>query len=130
MKPKTVLSLSGGALLGLAMVAPASLTANQPVPARGDELFKQRCQSCHSVDEGGPAIVGPNLAGVVGRKAGATEFRYTPAMKDSGITWTHDQLDAYLAAPMELVPGTRMVVKVPDESARKAIIEYLTENGE
>ncbi|OYU00804.1 MAG: cytochrome C [Sphingomonadaceae bacterium PASS1] len=99
-----------------------------PPAANGETLFRQRCQVCHSVDVTKPAGVGPNLRGVVGRKAAAvTSFNYSTAMKQSNITWTQANLDRYLAAPTKIVPGTRMVIAVSDATQRAAIIKYLSQ---
>jgi cytochrome c len=93
--------------------------------ADGGALFKQRCQMCHTVDAGKPAGLAPNLAGVVGRKAASTAFNYSPALKASGLTWSKATLDSFLTAPMKLVPGTRMVIAIPDPQQRAAVIAYL-----
>ncbi|MEZ5742331.1 MAG: c-type cytochrome [Sphingomonadaceae bacterium] len=91
----------------------------------GEGIFASRCAACHSNAPGGPAIVGPNLHGVYGRAAGSGEFRYSPALKNSGITWDREQLDGYLTSPMKHVPGTRMVVGLSDADQRGAVIDYL-----
>lgn len=84
------------------------------------------CQSCHSAEKDGGSRVGPNLYGVVGRKAGTVaDYRYSPAMRNSGIVWTADTLDRFLAAPAQTVPGTRMGTSVPDAARRRAVIAYL-----
>jgi cytochrome c len=92
---------------------------------KGDQIFKQRCQACHTVKPGAAGMLGPNLSGVVGRKAGATEFRYSLALKAANIKWDATSLDRFLNAPTKLVPGTRMVVSVSDAAQRKAIVDYL-----
>lgn len=91
----------------------------------GAELFKQRCQACHSDTAGKPAGVGPNLAGVVGRKAGSTSYNYSAALKSSGLTWTKSNLDQFLSGPAKKVPGTRMVMTISDKAQRAALIAYL-----
>ena len=85
------------------------------------------CTSCHSLKPGEPSRAGPNLAGVVGRKAGAVPgFAYSPAMSASGVVWDHETLDRFLANPSAAMPGTRMsFAGVPDPAKRAAIIEYL-----
>ena len=114
---------------GIPVVAAASVMAISPVPAQsapnGQTLFNQRCAACHSVAAGGPAKTGPNLRGVVGRKAGATKYAYSPAMKNSKLVWTKPTLDKYLAAPKKVVPGTKMVIGITDAAQRKAIVDYL-----
>lgn len=108
----------------LVLCAPAIAMAAPPAPD-GQQLFRQRCQACHSVEPGKSARVGPNLAGVVGRKAASAQFNYSAALKKSGLTWTRENLDRFLAAPAKTVPGTRMVIGVTDAAQRKALIDYL-----
>ena len=95
-------------------------------PADGDMVFRQRCQACHVIAAGKPPMVGPNLYGVVNRKAASTAFpRYSEALKTSGLTWTRANLDRYLTAPAKMVPGTKMAVALPDPAQRTAVIDYL-----
>lgn len=102
------------------------LTQEQAVGApNGDQLFRQRCAMCHSVDRARTTPLGPNLVGVVGRKAGATTFAYSPQLKASGLTWNAATLDRYLAAPTRVVPGTKMVIAVPNPAERAALVSYL-----
>lgn len=115
------------ALLATVVATGASL---QPVGAaapgpNGEALFRQRCQSCHSVTPGRNTPLGPSLIGVVGRKAAATPFNYSPALKASGLTWNRATMDRFLAAPSRTVPGTRMVIAVSDGAQRAALIGYL-----
>lgn len=82
------------------------------------------CRSCHSVrpDENG---IGPTLHGIYGQPAARQKFAYSPALKGSGLTWDAATLDKWLQGPMKLVPGTRMVMGVPDAEQRQAVIEYM-----
>lgn len=93
---------------------------------KGKAAFLQ-CGACHSLTPESGAKVGPSLAGVVGRKAGsAADYQYSEAMAASGITWTPEELDAFLTAPSAKVPGTKMVFAgIADADKRKALIEYL-----
>lgn len=117
-----------GLALPLALAAMASAQeaafAADDAPA-GETVFRQRCQACHSATSGQPARIGPNLAGVVGRKAAATAFNYSPALKASGITWTRANLDRFLTGPSRMVPGTRMAVALTDNAQRAALINFL-----
>jgi cytochrome c len=97
----------------------------QSVSVSGDTLFKQRCAMCHSVDAASKPGVGPNLRGVVGRKAATGGFKFSPALAGSKLTWSSANLDRYLKAPSKMVPGTRMVLAVSDAAQRKALIDYL-----
>jgi nitrite reductase (NO-forming) len=75
--------------------------------AAGRQVFK-KCQACHSL-EPGKTILGPSLAGIVGRKSAVdANFSYSPAMKQAALTWDPSTLDAYLAEPAKIVPGNRM----------------------
>src|SRR5476649_1821509 len=76
----------------------------------GERTFNQQCKSCHTVEKGGPSTLGPNLFGVIGRKAGsAAGFASSDAMKTSGITWDEASLADYLKDPAAKVPETKMV---------------------
>lgn len=118
---KLAIALAAGA--AIAAVGMAGSASAQT--ASGDQLFKQRCAACHSITpKSGP--IAPTLAGVVGRKSGTAAFPgYSPALKAAGIVWTQAKLDTFLAAPMKVVPGTRMVTAVPAAADRKALIGYL-----
>src|SRR5215472_17644188 len=94
--------LSGVALSCFAAPPPA-----QTDVAAGREVFRM-CQACHSLDPG-RNLIGPSLAGLIGRKAGtASGFDYSEAMKQANITWDGKSLDAYLADPQKVVPGNKM----------------------
>jgi len=99
-----------------------------PVQAQapdGAGMFRQRCSSCHASEADKPAGIGPDLFGVVGRKAASTGYAYSPALKASGLTWDKATLDRFLSGPGALVPGTKMPVSVSDPAQRAAIIAYL-----
>ena len=90
----------------------------------------QKCYSCHSVDPKETKLSGPNLAGVIGRRAASQPgFEYSPAMRkagEAGLVWSGETLERYLADPSEMVPDTTMSfpgMRNPDE--RRAVIEYL-----
>jgi cytochrome c len=118
---RTSALVAGAASILLAMPAHA---APERV-AEGESLFRTRCASCHSA-EAGQNRVGPHLAGIIGRKAGSVEgARYSPSLQSSDITWTDQNLDAFLANPRQTAPGTTMLVNLPSESDRGAVIEYL-----
>ena len=117
----------GPAAVGVIGALVVSSAQAQDVGA-GERLFKRHCGICHIAEKDSTRrLQGPNLFGLVGRKAGTFEgFRYSEANKNSGIVWTPETLEPYLADPRGVIKGTTMAfvgVKKPDE--RKAIIEYL-----
>jgi cytochrome c len=93
---------------------------------KGQKLFEE-CRACHALEKGAKDTVGPDLHGVFGRKAGsAGDFRYSPAMKRSGITWTPETLDAYVADPQKAVPQNRMpYAGMPEARDRTDLIAYM-----
>ncbi|WP_260925546.1 c-type cytochrome [Novosphingobium sp. 9] len=100
-------------------------TAPAPVAAAGAPAGFAVCQSCHSV-QAGVNSVGPSLAGIYGSKAGAVPgYSFSPALANSGIVWDEKSLDTWLQGPMQMVPGTKMVISVSDPARRKAVIAYL-----
>ena len=96
-----------GAALG-AIVSFAGEDERACDPARGRQVFV-KCQVCHTADAGGPHVVGPNLHGVIGRKAGtAPGFNYSHAFQDADFTWDREKLDRYLADPAAFVDSNWM----------------------
>jgi cytochrome c len=99
------------ALKSIVIAAMAGLFASQALAAdaKNGAVVFERCVICHSNTKGAPAKIGPNLFGVVGRKAGSTpEFAYSAAMKSAGFVWTTEKLTAYAQHPQAVVPGNRM----------------------
>ena len=93
--------------------------------ARGEARF-QDCAACHKL-EAGVNNVGPSLHEIFERKAGAiADFRYSPSMKRSGITWTPETLDRFIADPQATVPANRMpYAGMANSSDRSDLIAYL-----
>src|SRR5579859_1549276 len=85
------------------------------------------CSACHTTTADGANSMGPNLRGVVGRKAGtAPGFQYSQAMRKSGIRWTPQELNSFLTDVTAKVPGTLMPFPgLPDAQDRQAVITYL-----
>jgi cytochrome c len=96
-------------------------------PAKGKKLFA-RCAACHSVDANVNKI-GPSLHGIIGRPAGAiADFKYSDAMKNSGVTWDAATIDKYITKPKELIPGNKMIFPgMPKPVDRADLISYLKE---
>ena len=112
-------------LAAIVLVAAANAAHADGDAARGEKRFEE-CVACHSTERGANAV-GPTLHGVFERKAGAlADYRYSPALKRSGITWTAQTLDAFIADPQQVVPANRMpYAGMPDAGARADLIAYL-----
>lgn len=110
----------------LSMFALSGCLLASPLWAQSPPAVFERCQACHAGTEA-TKDVAPILNGVVGRQAGSRDdFRYSRAMNRSGITWDERSLNAFLKAPEEFLPGTRMPFEgLPSDAERAAIIEYL-----
>ncbi len=109
--------------------AAPQVAASAAPQAPGKTLFIQ-CAACHTVEAGGPNRVGPNLAGIVGKKAASHEgFSYSAAMKQKAPVWDEATLNEFLKHPQAFVPGTSMAFAgVRNDDQRKALIEYLKSN--
>jgi cytochrome c len=109
------------ALSVAAVIAAGSAAAQSGNEARGERLFNQQCKACHTLDKDGASTVGPNLHGLLGRKAGATEgFTSSDAMKKSDIVWDDKTLVEYLRDPKGRVPDTKMVYAGLKQVAQQA----------
>lgn len=117
--------------LVLSVTALAAMSFSSPSLADGDavkgkKVFK-KCKACHTVNAGGKNLVGPNLFGIVGQKAAQKEgYKYSKAMKASGLTWDEATLDTYLAKPRKMVKKTKMTFAgLKKEKQRANVIAYL-----
>jgi cytochrome c len=110
----------------LALAAPAP--AQSADAARGERMYRA-CVACHSL-EPNRNMTGPSLAEVWNRKAGslASFPRYSPALKSSGIVWTDDTLDAWIADPRHFIPGNTMTFPgMKDARQRADLLAFLKE---
>ena len=99
--------------------------------AKGKAAFA-KCAICHQVGPGAATLVGPELNGIVGRKAGSVaDYPYSAGMKKlagEGFTWTEENLDKWIADPKAMIPDSPMALAfqgVPDAGERADIIAYL-----
>ncbi|MFT6557396.1 c-type cytochrome [Sneathiella sp.] len=122
MKSSTLLAC--GTAIVLTLAASTAMAAGDA--KKGEKVFK-KCKACHTVDEGGKNKIGPNLFGVVGKKAGTHDgFKYSKAMKEADITWDAATLDAFLEKPKKYLKGTKMsFAGLKKESQRQNVIAYL-----
>jgi cytochrome c len=115
------------ALFGLVALIGLSAPATAADAGKGKQLF-EACAKCHSVTAAGDdTLVGPTLKGIVGRKSASLEdFRYSSAMRASGLTWTEQNLKEYIADPQAKVKGNRMALKSTFEPGEiDDIVAYL-----
>lgn len=116
----------------IAALALGAVAFSTPAVAAGDATkgaatFKVKCQLCHVIGAGQKPTMAPNLRGVVGRKAGSSDFAmYSPQLKAYAKPWNAALLDKWLAGPAALVPGSRMAINVASKEERDNLIAYLT----
>lgn len=91
------------------------------------ELLSLACQACHTFKAGAKDGKGPNLNGIFGRRAAQEPgFDYSDALRNSGIVWTPQVLDRWLAKPSDFVAGTKMTFDGYQSAAdRRDLIAYL-----
>ena len=113
-------------LLAVAMAFASGSAMAAGDAAKGKKVFK-KCKACHTVNKGGKNRVGPNLFGIAGKKAASVEgYRYSKAMKKSGVTWDDASLDKFLKKPKKFVKKTKMGFGgLKKESQRADVIAYL-----
>lgn len=100
-------------------------------PDAGQLLFNNTCRTCHTLREGDNRL-GPNLHGIIGRKAGSlANYGYSSAMKNAGLTWDKATLDRFIANPDQVVAGNAMKPfgGVASAEDRAALIAYLEASG-
>ena len=89
-------------------------------PAAGEKVFA-KCMACHTIDQGAPNGIGPNLYGTVGEDIGKGKggFAFSDALSGKGGKWTFDNLDKWLTSPKAFAPGTKMTFAgLPDAKDR------------
>jgi cytochrome c len=97
-------------------------------PTRGEALYKESCQACHSFNRNG---IGPKHQGVFGRIAGAiVDYAYSPALKNAHLIWNEETLDKWLEDSQALVPGNKMFFPVDDARDRADLISFLRQKAQ
>ena len=120
---------AGGEAGGAAAVPIATLLATADV-AKGEAVFK-KCAACHTIAQGGPNGIGPNLWAAMGKPHGhVAGFSYSDALKSVPGNWDFEGMDKWLANPKKYAPGTKMTfagLGNPEERAN--LIAYLNAQG-
>ena len=94
--------------------------------AHGEKVFK-KCSACHMIAADGKNKIGPNLWGVIGRKAGAiSDYNYSKAMVAYAKEWTYEEMNAYLIKPQAYIKGTKMAFAgLRKEKDRASVILFM-----
>ena len=127
------------ALITAALLALMSTTWAAPVQAmdelpgdvaKGEKVFK-KCKACHAVGADAKNKTGPQLNGILGRAAGTVDgFKYSKALMaaaEAGLTWTVEDLDAFLLKPKAFLKGTKMsFAGLKRDNQRQDVIKFLS----
>ena len=110
----------------MAAISFSATTYAEGDAVKGKKVFK-KCKACHTVNDGGRNLMGPNLFGIVGQKAAQRDgYKYSKAMKASGLTWDETTLDTFLTKPKKMIKKTKMsFAGLKKEKQRINIIAYL-----
>lgn len=119
------------AILALLLTLACTMTYAEGNVAAGNVIAGQAtfrlCVQCHQVGPSARSGFAPQLNGIIGRPAAsATDYRYSTAMKNSGVIWTEDRLRAFLRDPSDVVPGTSMRFwGISDQQKLSDLLAYL-----
>lgn len=125
------------AVVAFAVILPTGMAWADGDVAAGEKVFK-KCVSCHTIEAGKTKATGPNLLGVVGRKAGTADYKYSDALVqagEGGLAWSPETLDPYIADPKEFLAAqlgidkskvkNKMAFKLTKDDQRADVIAYL-----
>jgi cytochrome c len=116
-------------IAAVALAAVMALASTSAIAAgdvkKGKKVFN-KCKACHAI-KARKKRVGPTMFGIVGRDAGTLKgFKFSKAMKASGITWDDANLNEYLKKPRKFVPKTKMsFAGLKKDADRANVIAYL-----
>jgi cytochrome c len=113
--------------IALALLASSIIAANAAGDAKAGATVYKRCAVCHTNDKGGGDGLGPNLFGIMGRKA-ATQpgFAYSAPLRKAGIVWSEANLTKWAAGPARMVPGTKMAFPgITSKKQQADVVAYL-----
>jgi cytochrome c len=119
-------AVAAAAAVAVCLSAGASRAAGDA--DKGKAAFTRQCAICHTIEKGDPNRFGPNLSGMVGKKAASVpDFDYSRAFKAAAKwEWTEDALGSWIMFPGTMVPGTAMAIfQGVAEKDRDDIVAYL-----
>lgn len=111
----------------VALLAVAGMGQAQAQDAAAGEKVFAVCKACHQIGENAKNVVGPELNGVIGRHSGSVAgYSYSPANKNSNLTWDEETFRKYIKDPKAMVPGTKMIFAgIKDEKKINDLVAYL-----
>ena len=117
------------AVLAIGLSVSTAIASGDPV--KGKRVAK-KCTACHTMNKGGKNHLGPSLYGIVNQPAAAVPgYRYSKAMKASGVVWTEPALSAFFAKPKKFMKGTKMSFRgIKSAQQRADLIAYLKTLGD
>ena len=128
-KPHIPVSEAAATPSGATDAAPAKAPAAEGGDAAaGKVVFDNNCKSCHTAEQGGRTVTGPNLFGIAGNKRAhlGGGFPYSPAMLNKGGEWTDEELNEFLYNPTVYIKGTKMGFRgVRNNKERGDLIGFL-----
>lgn len=95
----------------------------------GAKVFK-KCTQCHTIDQGGRNLQGPNLFDIMGAPIGGKDFKYSKNVAEYGGTWTYENMDAWLKKPSAFIKRTKMVLSLRKDKDRADVMLFLRENAD
>ena len=111
----------------LALLASSTIAASAVGDPKAGATVYKRCAVCHTSDKGGGDALGPNLFGIVGRKAATRPgFAYSAPLQKAGIVWDEASLTKWAAGPARMVPGTKMAFPgITSKKQQADVVAYL-----
>jgi cytochrome c len=115
-------------LIALALLASSTVAANAAGDAKAGATVFKRCAVCHTSDKGGGDGLGPNLYGVVGRKAATRSgYAYSGPLQKAGVIWNEANLTKWVAGPARMVPGNKMAFPgITSKKQQADVVAYLS----
>ena len=125
-----VVEEGGGAAAEISMAEALNMLPAAELIAKGEKVFA-KCQSCHTIQAGGPNGIGPNLHGVMGEAIGnGRGFAFSEALSSKGGNWDWDTMNTWLKNPKAFAAGTKMsFAGLPKIEDRAAVAMYLNSQG-